>query len=213
MATAPQLVKAISEVTGVPLPTVTDIDRKLVVSGLRAKRGRGRSAGHMTALDASTLLSAILAVSQANAAAEAAQRYLKTEADKARSSEGLFAQTGFEDLASLPAQHSFVDALEALIISASVGAMAKLIAESNDGWTPRIEVFAFTRATYGRIRISGLPNGMTANVEYLPSPDPKVRRAKAGAVEAENTGDLEQSRRVTERTILSIADLLAGEPK
>jgi hypothetical protein len=63
-------------------------------------------------------------------------------------------------------------------------------------------VFAFTQATRGRIRLSGLPNGRTAAVEYAPGGlAPKRDRA----------GDLEQSRRVTERTIISIAKLLAKE--
>ena len=59
-----------SEVTGVPLATVVDMDRRLVKAGLRAKSGRGFNVAQMTPLDAARLLTAILASSQANLAAE-----------------------------------------------------------------------------------------------------------------------------------------------
>jgi hypothetical protein len=47
-------------------------------------------------------------------------------------------------------------------------ALAKLIAASQDRWSPRPEIFAFTRAVQGRIRIS-VPNGLTMRVEYFPN--------------------------------------------
>jgi hypothetical protein len=75
------------------------------------------------------------------------------------------------------------------------------------GASPSIEVFAFTRATYGRIRLSGLPDGATVLAEYLPGA--KIRPARHSAVDA--PGDLEQSRRITGRTILAVAHLLAEE--
>jgi hypothetical protein len=113
-----------------------------------------------------------------------------------------------DDLTKLPARHSFVDALGALITSAATGSLAKLIAIAEDGWKPMIEVFAFTRATRGRIRIAGLPNGLTASIEYIPAPAGRNSRRKPGRTE-EDSGDLEQSRRITERTILPVAELLA----
>src|SRR5262249_54960161 len=120
-----------------------------------------------------------------------------------------------EDLVALPARHSFVDALAALIASASTGSLAKLIGGSHDKG-PRIEVSAFTRAIRGRIQIAGLPNGLTASVVYAPATDMKPGRAMQArpgrAARAEGPpGDLEQSRRVTERPIFSIARLLSPE--
>jgi len=106
-----------------------------------------------------------------------------------------------------------------LIASASTGSLARLIAASKDGWVPHIEVFAFTQAIRGRIRIAALPNGLTASVEYLPAPAAiKPGRArKIGtsriALADDGAGDLEQSRRVTEITILSVAGLLAQETR
>lgn len=214
MTSPAQLIHLLSEVTGLPLPTMADIDRELRTAGLRTKNGRGINAARMSSLDAATILTAVLASAQSNLSVETVTRYAETQADQTRSSDGFFAAAQIDDLAALPARHSFVEGIAALITSATTGSLAKLIAESGDDWTPRIEVFAFTRATYGRIRLSGLPNGLTANVEYLPPRrETKAGRGKKspnpnGAVSA---GDLEQSRRITERTILSVASLLAQE--
>jgi hypothetical protein len=214
MATPAQLVNAISETTGIPLPTVVDIDRKLVQGKLRTKGGRGFSAAQMTPLDAARLLTAALGSPQANASVEAVERYANTRVDRTRSSDKLFGAAMLDDLAALPARHGFVDALAALIASAATGSLAKLMADSVGGWVPHIEVFAFTRACRGRIRIAGLPKGGTASIEYIPSPADTKTRVKPmsrsrDAYTHVNTGDLEQSRRITERTILPIAKLLA----
>jgi hypothetical protein len=216
MATPAQLVTAISAATGVPLPTIVDIDRKLVKGKLRAKGGRGFSAAQMTALDAARLLTAVLGSPQANTSVEAVERYANTRIDRARSSDKLFGAASLDDLAALPARHSFVDALAALIASASTGSLAELMADSVGGWVPHIEVFAFSRATRGRIRIAGLPKAQTVSMEYIPSPADAKTRVKPMSRSRDahthvNTGDLEQSRRITERTILPIAKLLAQE--
>jgi hypothetical protein len=219
MATPAQLVKAMSDATGVPLATLVDIDRKLVKGKLRTKGGRGVNAARMTALDAARLLTAVLASPQANASADAVERYAKTRPDKARSSDKLFRAVKLNDLAALPTRHSFVDALAGLIASASTGSLAKLILHSPLRWLPRIEVCASTRATRGRIRISGLPDGRTASLEYaaVPTEAKPTRFRKMGrsgvALAGEGAGDLEQSGRITERTVLMVAELLARESR
>ena len=213
MATPAQLVNVISDVTGTPLATITDIDRRLIKVGLRTKHGRGFNAARMTALDAARILVALLASPQVTQSVDAVTRYAATQADSTRSSDGLFVASMLDDLAALPARHSFVEGIAALVASATNGSLAKLTTPDNN-CTPRVEVFAFTRATYGRIRIADLPNGQTVNVEYIPSRnDTKAKRAKDAPKPAKAgvTGDLEQSRRITERTILSIAALLAEE--
>jgi hypothetical protein len=213
MATPAELVSAISLATGIPLPTMVDIDRKLVTGNLRTKGGRGFNAARMTALDAARLLTAVLASAQANASVEAVQRYTQTRIDKRRSNGESFGGTGLDDLA-LPARHSFVDALAAVISSAATGSLAKQLAAAGDGAIPGIEIFAFTRATRGRIRITGLPNGETVSVEYaaIPVTAKSTRSDKGRPPVVENAaGDLEQSRRITERTILPIANLLSKE--
>lgn len=216
MASPAQLVQVVSGTTGVPLPTVVDIDRKLVIGKLRTKGGRGFSVAQMTPLDAARLLTAVLTCPQANAAADAVGRYAETRVDKMRSSEKLFGAAGLDDLAGLPARHGFIDALAALIESASTGSLAELIAKAKSDWVPSIEVFAFTRAVHGRIRIAGLPSGRTASIEYVPASADRTsgpdRRNRSRIVRAGDwIGDLEQSRRITEGTILPIAELLAAE--
>ena len=206
MATSPDLIKTASAATGLPLATVTDLDRRLAIAGLRSKGGRGPNAAKMTPLDAARLLTAVLASPQSNEAAEAVMRYEHTQPDTDRSNKGLFGKIGLDDLAALPAEHGFVDGLAALITSAASGSLARLMTGTKGAKAPHLEVFAFTQATRGRIRISGLPNGVTANVEYLPA----SRRGKTGRgrdAKGEHPGDLEQSRRITERTIYAVARL------
>jgi hypothetical protein len=216
MASPAQLVRRLSEATGISLATVTDLDRRLVKSGLRRKGGRGLHAAQVTPLDAARLLTAILGSAHANLAGGAVDRYALTHPDRARSSDKLFAASGLTDLASLPLRHSFIDGLEHLIASAAAGELAKLIGNTEEQFAPpSIEIFAFTQATHGRIRLSGLPSGIVANVEYLPAreskgPRPKIK-SRGIAAANEIVGDLEQSRRVTERTILAVAELFAKE--
>jgi hypothetical protein len=215
MASPAQLTQTVSMVTGVPHATVVDIDRKLVKAGLRAKGGRGFNAAQMTSLDAARLLTAIVTSPQANDSAASVERYAATRPDKTISSAGLFGATELDDLATLPVEHSFVDAIAAVIESLATGQLSKMLLESRDDWAPHIEVFAFTRATKGRVRLSGLANGLTASVEYLSLPHSplwgRARNVRSGCVNPgdDSLGDLEQSRRVTERTILPIAKLLA----
>jgi hypothetical protein len=209
MAIPPDLVRAVSVATGLPLATATDLDRRLAMAGLRSKGGRGPNAAKVTPLDAARLLTAIVASPQSNTAAEAVLRYSETRSDKARSSPGLFDGLGLDDLTSLSAKHSFVEGLAAVIISAASGFLAK-IASGSQG--PHIEVFAFTQATHGRIRLSGLPNGLTASVEYVSAEQSRSRKSKAAKAQRSSPrdiGDLEQSRRLTERTIFAVARLFS----
>jgi hypothetical protein len=200
MANAAQLVRLLSKVTGEPLPTVSDQDRKLVKAGLRALRGRGRHAGRMTARDAAHLLTSLLAARRSSKAAETVEQYVLTRPDRRRSSDGLYAGTGIDELASLASRHSFIDALEVLIRSAGRGSLRALCSQENQ--IPRIEVFAFAGRIYGRVRIAGLSNGMIANVEYVPISNPGS---------STQSGDLEQSRRITELTILSLGNLIVED--
>jgi hypothetical protein len=207
MATPPELMQTVSEATGVTLATVVDMDRRLVKAKLRTKGGRGLNAARMTALDAARLLTAVLASPQSNAAAEAVLRYEHTRPDRDRSNKALFGNIGLDDLEALPAGHGFVEGLAALITSASRGSLARLMAGKGVK-APHLEVFAFTGTTRGRIRISGLPIGIIASVEYVPAAR-KGGIGKARDARGQNTGDLEQSRRITEQTVLSVAELFA----
>lgn len=216
MATPAELVKAISDATGVPLATLVDIDRKLVKGKLRTKTGRGFSAARMTPLDAARLLTALLGSAQANASVDAVERYTRTQPDKSGSSEKLFASAELDELVALPSRHSFVDALAALLASAAGGSLARFMG-ANPARSLHIEVCAVTQETCARIQIADLPQSTNVSVEYRAMHEPK----KAGRVRSPkrrsrispqaNAGDLEESRRITERTILPIAKLLARQ--
>lgn len=82
MTSPAELVRTQSSVTGVPLPTIVDIDRWIVKGKLRTKGGRGFNPAQMTPLDAARLLTAVLASPQGNAAADAVERYTQTRIDK-----------------------------------------------------------------------------------------------------------------------------------
>ena len=211
MATPAQLMETVSKATGVPLATVVDIDRRLVAAGLRTKGGRGFNVARMTPLDAARLLTAILASPFAKTSAEAVARYARTRVDNQRSSEGLYASLGVPELAALAERHNFIDALAALLKALAVGSLATVVQAPNSAWSPRIEVFAFTRATAGRLKLSDFPANRSGMVEYALPHARRARPRDGKGAAAENTGDLEQSRRVTERTLLAIATLLSEE--
>lgn len=206
MATPAEVMQAVCAATGVPLATVVDIDRRLVKGGLRTKSGRGFNVAQVTPLDAARLLTAILASPLATNAVEAVQRYADAIVDPKRSTPALFKETGIDELATLPGRHSYIEAVAALIASVASGPLSKQA--KAEGTKLKIELFAFTGATYGRLRLSGLPGDISANVEYLP---PAPRRRSDG--DSHLAGDLEQSRRITERTILAVGQLLGKERK
>jgi hypothetical protein len=198
MASASDLIQTLSDATGVPFGTVFDIDRWLVKGKLRPVGGRRFGAAMMTPLDAARMLTAILASPQSNKAAEAVQRYEQTRPDKLRSSQELFAEIGLDDLAALPDRHSFVDGLAAIISSAAQGSLADYIQNSKAVERASIEVSAVTNATRASIRV------LDANVEYTTGIDGPVRsnRGKTMVV-----GDLQETRQITDQTILMIAHL------
>jgi hypothetical protein len=123
-----QLIKAVSIALDVPEETVFQHDRNLAVDGLRTKGGRGPSAPDVTPLDAARLLVAILGSIRVKDSVDTVRAFEKTKhtlegpwysaADQKK-----IAPNGktFPDeaITALPADHSFVQALESLITSAS----------------------------------------------------------------------------------------------
>jgi hypothetical protein len=211
MATPRELSEVVSSVTGLPLPTIVDIDRKLAKAGLRTVGGRGFNAARMTPLDAGRLLTAMLGSAHAKEAADTVSRYALARIDKTRSSEDHFDSTGIEELGALPARHSFIEALTVLLTAAGTGSLA-IATGANDGRKPRIEVSTSTRTTRARIQIA-IPNAPPSIVEYLDaSPLNRPGRSKRNHPgPSDPDGDLEQSRRISERTVFEVAKLLARE--
>jgi hypothetical protein len=223
MASPGILVDAIAAALGMPRETVTVHDRNLVAAGLRSKHGRGRGAAAVTPLDAARLLTAILASAQIKDSVQAVARYAETRPHRDTSSDDLFAATGIAELVALPARHSFIDALEAVIVSATTGtllAAARAVSDERRTTTlmPLIEITALTPGTVGDVRIAGLGNGNTAEVRYAgPTPwdkhsatpsDQDIRAWETALRRERNSSDLEQFRRISARTIIRIGELL-----
>ena len=225
--TPTEVVKRVAEMLGIPEATLVVQDRNLVVAGLRSKQEKGRGAGNITARDAAHLLTAALGSNQAKDAVPAVRRYSETRAQNPGSVKRTFAQMGLKELASLPPDHSFVDALEALLHSASVGALGKWMSDvAQEAGAPKaevaplIEVAFLSPGTLGDLRVAGMKDGLTAAVRYaLPSPWDRPGRKKPSEAEiaawekqvhARHVDvDLEQYRKITARTILHIAEGLS----
>jgi hypothetical protein len=211
-------VRIVAAALGLPEPTVVVHDRNLVMAGLRTKGGRGRSAAKVTARDAAHLLTAILASAQVKDSVHSVRRYSDTRPHVQTPSGSGFNRMGIKELSDLPAKHSFVDALEALIKAAANGSLQK---GREPGRGPLIEVAALTPRTVGDIRIAGIKKGIAASIRYERAKSsgarntthPPTREADAGDRKTKKHDletDLEQYRRITAKTILRIAETLAG---
>lgn len=226
MATPGELVHVLAGALGVPEATLVVHDRNLLSAGLRTKKGRGRGAPSVTARDLAHLLTALLGSSQVKDSIASVRRYSDTRPYAAQSSAGLFSRTGIDELAKLPAGHSFIDALEALLVAASSGSMAtalgaraRKLKTDRMSVAPQIKVAVLTPGTSAEIRIAGLRKGVTASVTYMhPSPwdrpgarQPGKREMEAWEERAKRhraETDLEQYRQITQKTILSAAEAL-----
>jgi hypothetical protein len=228
MASPGQLVHVLAAALGIPEATLAQHDRNLRNEGLRSVRGRGWAAPNVTARDLAQLIIAILGSAQVKDSDASVRRYAATRAYAPRSSENLFARLGIDELAALPREHSFIDVLEALIVAASTGSLAKSLARQAkkhksdmEAVAPLIEVAALTPGTSGEIRIAGLRKDATASVTYAqPTPwdKPGGRMPGKRAIEAWEERvkkrrvetDLEQSRRISQKTIVRAAAILSG---
>src|SRR6516162_4059956 len=124
-----QLVQAMSIALNTPLETVTQHDRNLAVAGLRTTGARGRNAPHVTTLDAARLLAAILGSIRTMDSVvtveglESAVLYRQGDAEPGSTDTFVFIDKrhrkepaqDFSAIAALPRQHSFIEALDALI--------------------------------------------------------------------------------------------------
>jgi hypothetical protein len=223
VASPGELVWKVSELLGIPEPTIVQHDRNLVVAGLRSKSGRGSSAAKMTPRDAAHLLVAVLGSDQVRHSVQTVRRYSETRLHKA-TSKG-YQHSAIAALIELPADHSFVDALEGLIAAAVDGSLQRAmyadIAEFEGekiGGPPIIEVTVLTPRLIADLSIRGGPN-MTGHVRYaLPDPWDQHRTLHPPAEEVEAwrrqatlyhvDTDLTQYRQITNKTILGIGEVL-----
>ena len=137
MATPGELVKVIAATLGEDEATVTQHDRNLLIAGLRTKGGRGRSAAKVTAHDAARLLTSVLGSHRVRDGVDTVRRYLQTQEHHAHwhqhhpdelrgmGKPNVWEDYGIPELASLPREHTFIDALAVLITLASEGRLIK----------------------------------------------------------------------------------------
>ena len=161
MASPGELVKVVAAATGEEETTVAQHDRNLVIAGLRTKSGRGLSAAKVTPKDAAHLFTAILGSARIKDSADTVRRYVQTQEHNAHwhqyypddlrgmGAANVWEQCGIPELTSLPLNHSFVDALTALITLAAEG---RLIRELDDAYPfDSINIIVTSPRTHARI--------------------------------------------------------------
>ena len=223
MASPGELVRKFSELLGIAERTIVLHDRNLVVAGLRSKGGRGTSAARMTARDAAHLLVAVLGSGHVKDSAETVRRYKETRFHKSASSGG-YDNSTIVALRNLPPDHSFVDAVEALIAAAGEGslepAMEVYVSEIEGekiGYEAIIEITVETPGLLGDISIRGggasghgrygLPNPYDQHQSLHP-PSEEVDAWKQKVKDYYVESDLTQYRTVTAKTILELGQIL-----
>lgn len=220
MATPGELIQAVAEALGLPKATVIIHDRLLMDAGLRSKHGRGRGAAKVTPRDASHLLVAILGSGQVKDTVATVRRYGGARVDRKASSATQFGNVGIEELAVLSREHSFLDALEALVGAVANGSLSP--SKSGLPVPDVIDIGAQTPGTVGNIRIAGTVTGATASVRYArPSPwddqdEPDVSEAAIAAWDRERSESLpqirlRQTREISAESIRVVAAALAAD--
>ena len=223
MASPGELVWKVSELLGIPEPTIVQYDRNLVVAGLRSKSGRGTSAARMVPRDAAHLLVAVLGSDQVKNSAQTVRRYSETRIYKAMS--GGYQQSAVAGLINLPPNHSFVDALESLIAAATDGSLQYAMSEDIEeiageklGFLPIIEIIIQSPHPIAELWIRGtemdghghyaLPDPWDQHVTlYPPAEEVEAWRRKTQRYHV--TTDLTQSRHIIAKTILGIGEALS----
>ncbi|MBB4264791.1 hypothetical protein [Roseospira visakhapatnamensis] len=133
MVSSGQLVDEVARLIAYPRNAVLYPYRVLRENGAVTKGGRGRSAANVTPRDAASLLIALAGASQIKDTFAAWQDYSGLCVQKAQGGfpkgdrKPEWTAPALPHLAALPAGHSFLDALTALIESAADGSLAALV--------------------------------------------------------------------------------------
>jgi hypothetical protein len=204
-ATPGMMVQRSIELTGKSTPRVHD--RNLVAAGYRTSSGRGRSAPTITALDLAYHLTAVLGSEHLTDSVKTIERYRETRPVGTEGSKRPFKGCGIPLLEALPPEHDFIAGLEALFQAAAAGQVA----------ASSITVATLWPGTLGELRLAGLASGETYAVRYgLPTPWDAGKKPSPREIDAwekrlrrqRGSTDIETLRRVSERTILGLAELL-----
>lgn len=228
------MVKRVAEVLGAPEATVTVHDRNLAAAGLRTKGGRGKSAAKMSAPDVANLLLAVAGSSMVKDTVQTVEDYAtlpsragetSVQTDRTATHQGNAGQVwnleGFPipALQKLNADHTFRDALVALIEAASDGSLASSVEN-----LPRKEVQGHTIPNLWRIEVilwGPYPqasvriycDGYSERHSYSAMPvdmDGLTQWSKEIEGDPNFQGDLKQIREFSSKTLLAMGDLLKG---
>lgn len=231
VASPGEMVAAVASVLGVAKKTVTDFDRHLSVAGLRSKSGRGNSAARVTAQDCARLLIAMsatsgireggkdaVAVTTEFSALPAKGGEISGNKDGRRILNGNapnvwdLGSFPLPRLSALPQDHTFLDALSALIESAADGSVDSAVnALPKEPHIPKMwgfRVMVFGPFPGARITIS-YPHGYeTHHYSAIPSDFDEVVKWSKEPQPARFAGDLKQWREFSTETIRAMGKLL-----
>lgn len=233
VASPGELVKQISETLGAPEATVTLHDRNLANAGLRTKGGRGRSAAKMSATDVANLLVAVAGSSMVKNTVQTVEDYSGLPSRGGEMSERRdahsFSNNGnppsiwnlsafpIPALQKLPAEHTFRDALVALIEAAADGSLREAVdnlpvEQFGNHCIPnlwRIEVILWGPYPQAAIRIYCKDFSEKHHYSAIPTGrDELMKWSKDREADRNNHGDLRQIREFSSKTILAMGDLL-----
>lgn len=225
MAKLSGLIPVVARVLDVPEKTVAIYARHLRQARLITTSGRGPGGAEMTARDCANLLIAIMGGNYAKDAAETVARY-RSIVTGVPWQKWQLPQLPLPALKELSKHHGFGEALDALIVSAKDGSLevaldaaSRKFIEARLSISPRLEVTVYGPLPVARISIRA--SEWEEDLTYiLPNPwmkadnPPETEVAKwTEEVDKEGPrGDLEQSRRISARTILALGHFLKESP-
>jgi hypothetical protein len=186
----------VAEVLGVPETSTASHVRNLREAGLLSKKGRGVTAAHMTTRDAARLLIATAASPNIKDSAETVTSFAKLENRYGQP------KIRFERYASLNPDHSFIDALVALLDLVVAG---EFPSPSEFGFYVRM----FAPRLHAEIEWNDREFSTASIAEYWP-PEPPWIPGQRLSREAPLSPDLERRATFSEYTILQVGALIGG---
>lgn len=219
------LIASVASSFGVPENVVAYPYRVLRENGLVSTGGRGRSAAKVTPSDAANLLIAVASNLPAKGTLETWREYATLPPNPTHSL--LQIDHEYPDsmlewdlrfmpipaVKALPSQHNFCDALTALIEASVDGSLDKGIRARSDNWSVDDAPYVISVDLIGpipraHITIDPIFGNFLEMKAYDRVPHEPVARKQWAEKEFRESGDLEQKREFTARTIFALGDLL-----
>ncbi|MEI6799044.1 MAG: hypothetical protein WCO04_07495 [Pseudomonadota bacterium] len=219
MATKSELVQCVARQLALPSETVSVVDRLLAESGLRRMAGRGRGAAHMNEADAAALLIGACVPGPLKSVCERVRAFLELPF-KGSEVRDAGQKIPFPSVSNSPDDHTFGEALTAVLRAATRGEIkAYLAAEADRREDKRIpnlwglEVEFFTPGQTAFIRFFDRNLSVRNRYDQIPNDmDRDQLNAWAKEVNSDPShGDLSVACRFTSRTIFAIAELIKGK--